>query len=240
MIVVSMAIIRSRINNVPKILACLEKQTVRPDKVILYFSEEPWHMDEGFSDPPEFRTSLDLEVVKVPNYGSCRKYLFTAQRFRWADVAIVLLDDDLIWSHNLIEMLYADLDKFGCVTTRGWSDFKIVSDGYEPIFQRGAVIEGYSIDHPTEVKVASSGWATMFKAKDVDYRLFDTRLHQSCQIGYSDEIFLSAMLQTAKYVLPFKKGLFQKIKSGSALCRLQKTAQVKAIQAGMLLSNRIR
>lgn len=239
MLVVSIAVISSRVENITKILSNLEQQTHRPDKVLLYYSEDPWHHDQGIHHLIIPKTNLDVEAIEVPNYGSCRKYLFSAIRYRNTDASILLMDDDIMFDHCLIENLldHQNVNQ-RVVGTRGWSDFQIIEDDKgKKIFQRPNstnTIVGNKIIKPTEVAVTSSGWATMFYAKDIDQRMFDLNLHKSIQLYYSDEIFLSAMLPVGKFVIPMPDGFRYKLPSTNALNRAIETLYAKALQAELL------
>ncbi len=233
-----MAVIDSRMGNIPKILTNLERQTRPPDKVLLHYSPEPWHHDKGISEFLIPKTKLDVEAIKVPNRGSCRKYLFSAERYQYSDASILLLDDDLLWDNRVVEILYDYQNRYRRVVgTRGWSQFEIVRDEEgRKIFQRpdAATVIGKEVAKPTEVIVTSSGWATMFYAKDVDERMFDREFQNSVQLGYSDEVFLSAMLPTSKFVVPMPTGFYRKIPAETALFRAAETPRAKALQAELL------
>ena len=239
MIVVSMAVIASRAGNVARILTNLERQTYPPDKVLLYYSPTPWHHDEGISHLEIPKTRLDVETVKVPNRGSCRKYLFSAERYRYTDASILLLDDDLIFDHRLIEILHDHQNEYRRVVgTRGWSQFEIVKDeNGEKIFRRPkatATIIGDEIFKPTEVIVTSSGWATMFYAKDIDERMFNKELQESVQLRYSDEVFLAAMLPMSKFIIPMPHSFRRRLPVQKVLKNAPETPRAKALQAELL------
>ncbi len=245
MIIVSMAIIASRVCNIPAILKNLARQSRPPDKVLLHFSNEPWHHDDGISNLRLPASPLDVEAVCVPNTGSSRKYLFAAERYRRTKASILLLDDDLTWERGLIENLHDHQNAYRRVVgTRGWSQFQIVEDQLsgEMIFQRpnAVTVIGKNIYKPAEVIVTSSGWATMFYAEDVNCRMFDSGLQKAVSLGYSDEVFLSAMIPYRKFVIPMSKGFYRKLKTPTALFRDPHTARAKALQAQLLGDDVIR
>ncbi|MFA7201784.1 MAG: hypothetical protein WC099_02220 [Candidatus Paceibacterota bacterium] len=238
MLIVSMAVIASRVGNIPAILANLAHQTRVPDKVLLYYSSTPWHHDAGISRLVIPETELNVELIRVPNCGSCRKYLFTIQKYFHTNASILLLDDDLVWNEHLIEILSDYQNKYQRVVgTRGWSEFQIVENAQgEKIFQRSpeTTISGKNIICPTEVTVTSSGWATMFYARDVHRSLFDFQLQKSVQLEYSDEIFLAAMLPKSKFIVPMPHIFFERIQTQTSLCRAAETLRAKALQASLL------
>lgn len=242
MIIVSMAVMASRIQNLPKVLRGLAKQVVRLDKVLLYYSSEPWHHDTGMDTLPVADTyGLSVETIKVPNIGSSRKYLHSIGQFRNTDASILLLDDDIQWHPWLIWLLRDHHTQYRPVVgTRGWSEFSIRTEADQDLFWRvnESTVSASNIVKPTEVLVLSSGWATMFRAKDVDARIFDQELQISMQLGYSDEIFLATMLPGRKYVIPMPRGYRRKLESPGALSKSPETLVAKARQARLLIQQR--
>lgn len=242
MIIVSIAVISSRLGNILPIIRNLEGQSRPPDKVLFYFSSEPWHLDAGVSGLVMTRTCLDVQAICVPNLGSCRKYIFSSLRYRMSNHSLLLLDDDLIFDRCLIETLADHQNIFRrVVAARGWKDFDLLRDekGQE-YFSRSpeTTVIGSKIIQPTEVAVTSSGWATMFYPADVDCRMFDRCLQQQVNLGYSDEIFLSAMLPEGKYVIPMPSGFRTKLPSEASLKHAPETRYAKALQARLLKCHR--
>ncbi len=238
MIVVSMALISSRLIHLSRILRCLERQTVPPDKVLFHYSSEPCHHDSGIKNLVLPSSTLDIEAVKVPNVGSSRKYLFSADRYRNTNASILLLDDDLLWDRRLVEILRDHQNKFRRVVgTRGWSTFRIVEENGNKVFQRNMsdTVKCNLIYKLKEVLVTSSGWATMFYASDVDPAMFDPHLQKDVMLKYSDEIFLAAMIPHEKFVVPMPRNFRKQLNTESALCRNPLTLRAKALQAELLL-----
>ncbi|MBI2607452.1 MAG: hypothetical protein HYW51_01350 [Candidatus Doudnabacteria bacterium] len=234
MLIVSLAVIASRISNLPEILACLERQTAPPDKILIYYSYEPWHLDSGMNEPLSVHSNLDVEMIAVPNLGSCRKYLHTINRYRHTDATVVLIDDDTVWKDDVFQALAVYTAVGQAATTRGWSEFDILYDGLWPRFQRGRPVVAHKIWRPTEVLVPSSGWATMFRAADVNPQVLDPRLHRQYRVAYSDEIFLSAMLRARKFVVPMSEPFYRLLPTPSTLSHQQETFYAKALQTDLL------
>jgi len=239
MIVASMAVMSSRVENLNMILSSLERQTRPPDKVLLYYSVESWHLDQGMPFLSIPKIKLNIEVIKVPNIGSCRKYLFSLERYRDTNNLILLLDDDLVWGSSVVENLFNNYKKFKCaVTTRGWSKFDILETERGKILSRNNkedTIVGDKINKPIEVMVASSGWATMFSAEDVNKKIFNQDIQFHVSLGYSDEVFLSAMLLPKKMVIPMEEGFYKILPKLSALFNAPETSLARALQMELLL-----
>jgi hypothetical protein len=118
---VSLTTMRSRLVNLPTVLRRLLEQSMRPERIILNISPDPWYLDEGISltDLPTAvrRMARDglIEIYNVPNLGSYRKLLPTLRRFQGQDILVATADDDVIYPHGWLEGLRAAYEKHGCV-----------------------------------------------------------------------------------------------------------------------------
>lgn len=103
-IIVSMTSYPDRIKIVPYVLQSLLRQTVKPDKIILYLSREQF---------PEER--LPRVLTKAERYGldiifkdddlkPHKKYFYSMQEF--PEDLIVTVDDDVVYHPKMIERLY--------------------------------------------------------------------------------------------------------------------------------------
>jgi len=100
-------------------------------------------------------------------------------------------------------------DRTGCVaTTRGWSDYRLKPDGAGNLILHDEGIKASKISVPTEVAVANSGWATCFRPSSVRTSLFDHAIIDKAQMRHSDEVILSAMLDSPRYVVPMPKRFY--------------------------------
>jgi hypothetical protein len=109
-------------------LLSIKNQTMKPDKICIYLSKEPYLLDTGFKDGIIIDTRLQKElenpiykVVWVKNEGSYRK-LIPILKEKWnEDCIIITVDDDVVYDENLIENLYYDYLETGCsVAYRGF------------------------------------------------------------------------------------------------------------------------
>lgn len=207
MIVASLAAMKARQETLVKVLESILAQSRPPDRIDVHYSEEPWHLDAGWPEPPRVPHHASIELRKVPNIGSMRKYIFTAREERRANSTIILLDDDRVWHPSVFQRLVSFVhDTDDVATTRGWSRYGLTPNrAGEPIL-RARAIGGEAVKVPTEVSVPNSGWATCFRAGHVDEQLFDAAMHEALDMRYSDEIALAAMLRRRKHVLPMPAG----------------------------------
>ena len=91
-------------------------------------------MDNGWTDAPKLNSHPSIDLVRVPNVGSCRKFLFTLDRFRDAGSFIILIDDDRAWRREVFRHLVEFVNERDSVAvTRGWSQYTLSrgQDGLE-------------------------------------------------------------------------------------------------------------
>ena len=103
-------------------LKTLKNQSLQPDKIFLYLSEEPYILDDGFknkkitnSDLQMFIKNNEIFNVKwVKNIGSYRKLLPLLKEKWEEDCIIITVDDDACYDFHLIENLVNDYNKYNC------------------------------------------------------------------------------------------------------------------------------
>lgn len=105
-----------RLNFLYHTLISIEGQSLKPDKVFINTSTDPYLMDEGISRVPEKILNLDLpiEINWVENTGPYRKLLPVLEVVGQKDI-IVTIDDDVIyhedWYKNIIGLAEQYPDK---------------------------------------------------------------------------------------------------------------------------------
>ena len=106
-----------------KTLKSIKNQTLKPDKIFCYLSEEPFLLDSGFTH--KNITNLDLknfinenkefEIVWVKNIGSYRK-LLPLLKEKWNENCLIItIDDDAIYDENLVKNLVNAYNENKCV-----------------------------------------------------------------------------------------------------------------------------
>jgi len=106
-----------------KALKSILNQTRRPDKIFLYLSEESYILDDGFKDkkitnPDLLKLINDSSIIDlkwVTNTGSYRKLLPLLKEKWKEDCIIITIDDDTVYTNNLIKDLVSDYLKYKCV-----------------------------------------------------------------------------------------------------------------------------
>lgn len=131
-----------------KTLLSLKNQTIRPNKIYVYLSREPYLLDDGFKNGitdellfNELRNPI-YQVVWTKNEGSYRK-LLPILRQKWAENCVIItVDDDVMYTEGLVEELYYDfLDKGCSIGYRGFISDKPVTQ-YKNSLSRKKISEG--------------------------------------------------------------------------------------------------
>lgn len=114
-IIISMTIISQRIKNLPSILNRLGEQTMKPDIVYVFYSNDPYLIDEGISDTDikkqlsNIPQHLNVKFIKTENIGPFRKILPLLERHP-VDVSepyvFITIDDDVSYPRSLVNDLY--------------------------------------------------------------------------------------------------------------------------------------
>jgi len=122
-IVVTMTTIHSRLSYVPMVIESLLKQTLKPVRIDLNISRQPYLLDEGIAtDDPvlaELMGMPSLHVNWVPNIGPYRKIWSIMERHFSLPVAedrlFVTVDDDTLYPDYFLQHLYENYLRHDCV-----------------------------------------------------------------------------------------------------------------------------
>lgn len=104
-------------------LQSILKQSRLPDKIFLYLSEEPYILDDGFSNkkitnPSLLKLVTDTSIINVKwvkNTGSYRKLIPLLQEKWGEDCIIITIDDDTVYVNTLIDNLVSGYNEHKCV-----------------------------------------------------------------------------------------------------------------------------
>ena len=132
-IVVSLTSFPARIDKVHLVIRCLKRQTVRPDKIVLWLSKEQFN---GFMLPDNL-TSLVDDVFEIrmedKDYRSHKKYCYSFKEFN--NDLVILVDDDIYYQSTMIEELLKGLYKHpNAVICQYGSMMRFNEDGTLPPF----------------------------------------------------------------------------------------------------------
>ena len=172
-IIASLTSYPARINIVPYVIASLLKQTMKPDKLIL------WLAESQFPDkklPPIFDEvkACGVEVRFCPeDIGPHKKYYYAMKEF--PEDIIITFDDDMIYKNYVIETLYRSyLEHPESVSAMSVDRMKFLPDGslanyldFDFEYKAPKGVESYHW-------VASSGSGTLFPPSSKHTELFNT------------------------------------------------------------------
>lgn len=127
-IIVSLTSYPARIRGLPKVLDSIMMQTCKPDKIVLYLSNEQF---------PQRNLKVDLSVyfqegLEVhwcqEDMKSHKKYLYAFREY--PDDYIITIDDDFYYEKHMIEELIQCMDKFPrCILARRTHLITVKSEG---------------------------------------------------------------------------------------------------------------
>jgi hypothetical protein len=122
-IVVTLTTIRSRLVYVPNVIETLVTQTLRPARIDLNISREPYLLDEGIAEEEPILSELQkfplVRVNWVPNTGPYRKiWPWLEAHFSQAvaeDRIFITVDDDTLYPDYFVQRLYEAYLQHDCV-----------------------------------------------------------------------------------------------------------------------------
>lgn len=110
-IIVSLTSFPGRISTVWMVIECMLRQTIRPDKIILYLSRKQFETDDCV---PKSLMELQNDVFKIvfvkEDYRSHKKYLYVFQEH--PNDIVITVDDDIFYPTTMIETLCANYRKY--------------------------------------------------------------------------------------------------------------------------------
>ncbi len=108
-IIVTMTTIPPRVGKIHQVILRLLRQTVKPDKIIIYLGKEKF---QGIDLPYMLKLQIKLfgvEVRYVEDIGPHTKYFYAISEFK--NDIIITTDDDIKYPADLIEELYKSYKK---------------------------------------------------------------------------------------------------------------------------------
>ncbi|MDE6292860.1 MAG: glycosyltransferase [Bacilli bacterium] len=107
-VIVSLTSFPGRINIVWKTIVTLLNQTYKPNKIILWLSENQFESKESLPKKLRILEDYGLEIRMVPeDFKSHKKYLYAFQEF--PDDYVLLVDDDILYPSDTIEALMKNI-----------------------------------------------------------------------------------------------------------------------------------
>jgi len=112
-IIVSITTTSFRINYINEVIKSFCNQSLKPDKIFLYLSKDPYLKDKGvpLEDIPIFlkrsEKKNEISIVYTENIGPYRKLIPILKDQYKNNCVIITADDDTIYPYDWIEVLYA-------------------------------------------------------------------------------------------------------------------------------------
>lgn len=124
MLVVSLTSTSRRIGRLAEVVQSLLEQTLQPERILIWLSEEPFLFDRGVPQdqiPTNLRALVDaaetpVEIRYTENTGPFRKIMPTIEHLRshLSSLVVVTADDDTRYPARWLESLYAGFQRERC------------------------------------------------------------------------------------------------------------------------------
>lgn len=189
-VIVSLTSYPKRIDIALESVKRLEKQTVKPDKVVLFLSKEE------FSDESMLETSdinnLNFEIHWVDqNLRPHNKYYYAFQEYR--NDYVITIDDDNIYSDDMVECFLKNAEKFpnAVLSMRAHLITRDVSGNIAPY--NDWLQKCYEfVNVPRMDLIATGNGACLYSPELFDQELFNTNvIIENCL--YTDDLWLKVM-----------------------------------------------
>ncbi len=126
-IVVSLTSIPDRLPYAHYPIRCMLRQTVKPDKIVLYLDKNRLTDDDIPAELYELKKN-GLDIVYVDDLGPHTKYFYALQTYN--DCYVITIDDDTIYNRTLIrELLQAECKHRGSVCARRVRAYRFTQQG---------------------------------------------------------------------------------------------------------------
>jgi hypothetical protein len=153
-ITVTLTTISERLKHLPDVVASLEQQILKPERIILNISREPYLLDKGI-DPNNsilrtLQKSSRFQLNWVENtgpYRKCMSLLMNSLAHKYFEEEIfVTVDDDTLYPPDFLEGLYARFVEHDCVVAyRGRLMGLAPSGNFLPYVNWGPGVESPSL-----------------------------------------------------------------------------------------------
>lgn len=108
-IIISLSTIPSRINKIYLCIECLLRQSVKPDRIMLYLDKDKFY-DYELPFLLHNQKSRGLEIIFCKDLGPHTKYFYSIQNF--PNDIVITVDDDIFYSKHLVASLMKSYNKF--------------------------------------------------------------------------------------------------------------------------------
>lgn len=110
-LIISLTSFPARINNVHLVIESILRQTIRPEKIILWLSQEQFQSLDSLPSKLLLLRDRGLDIIFVDeDIRSFKKFYYTVKRYPEFD--FIIIDDDVFYPSDLIENLLEYQKKF--------------------------------------------------------------------------------------------------------------------------------
>lgn len=191
-VIISLTSFPKRIQTLWMVIECLMRQTIAPKKIILWLSELQFPDKQKLPSKLLEQQERGLEIRFVPeDLRSHKKYYYTF--LEYPDSPVLLADDDILYSPNLIEELLKDFGPgtvhcgYGSYITRN-------QDGSVKPYNEWRRIA--TKDNQNDFFFGSGGGTLLLPSSLSDYKCRKDLFTNLCPIA--DDIWLNAMARINK------------------------------------------
>lgn len=186
-IIISLTTIPTRINKIKLVVTRMMNQTIRPDKIIVYL-DEIQEEEFIFNDDLKKLIYFGLEIRFVKDIGPHTKYFYSLQDF--SDDIVITVDDDIIYSHLLIETLVKSYKKYpDCISANIVTNF-LIKDGMLEASTKWRQKFKYGIGN--EYSIAYGVGGVLYPPKLLPKETFDEyKIRKLCL--FADDLWLKAI-----------------------------------------------
>lgn len=195
--IVSIALCKKRLPKIKEVISHILQGSLVPNKIYIFVSEEPYFLDDGIK-PEEIPPIKDprVEFIFVKNIGRIRKIIpIMKMYFSQKNTKIILLDDDILVSKNLIQKLhdYSFKCKNSAVCVAG---FTLLENPNDPMESVDNATLSWGINEPKRVDIITSGRGTLIKPEFFENKnIFNFRnVSKKYDPTITDEVFISKCL----------------------------------------------
>ena len=190
-LIVSLTSHPKRINNLQDSLESLFKQTIQPNKIILWLAEEEFKNKE--KDLPEYLFSLvnssKLKIEWCKNLKPHKKYFYAFKKY---PRNIITVDDDLVYEEDLIESLLYSYFNFPNAVSATRTHLMKSSDGKFEKYDNFEFEQNKYIQVPSMRLLATNGAGSLFSPSILKLEYLDEKLiEELCLL--TDDLWLKTI-----------------------------------------------
>lgn len=188
---VSLTSFPARIQQVHLTIATLFRQTLRPDRIVLWLAEDEFP-DRTLPDSLLRLQERGLEIRFCPNWYSHKKYV-GALREQRPDELVVTADDDIIYPENTLELLYHKHRQFpGCIVCNRGKTLKVTAGGGIAPYAQWKLLGPGRHSHPSLFTVPIGCGGVLYPYGALNERVLDTETAMHLA-RTADDLWLKAM-----------------------------------------------